>query len=451
MNNLGEVIQGTWGPGNIPDELKIYDKDKAGGLLYIEQGTTKLMHMIHKEFGKRDVTSFTPKWFDIGQLDDVFTVTAVQLQATFKKIEMANEQAIQLQPGDLLAVDGLFMEDGANGGVFGTYSTIWNRTARNEEMLLVEHEPVADSSRTGYAWIEVRRGYANNYTTGRIGTQPTFATAGVTALLPQDARLLKMGNTHWTGGDAPRGMAKNPEIDSNPLQIMRFAFESQKESNWERNFNPEDPMTIAQKLALKRMAFEMEYRALFSVPVIEAQGNSLRYTTGGLFHYVENVIDYSLGGTVNNYGWLEFQKNVMAPLFDLGGSGTKVAYCSISQFSNLANLLWNKVTITVNEAWSKMFKFEIYKIAGGMGELNIVPSWVYGRNRFRANQMLVLDFGGPYFKIDVLEDVHINRGPNGTGLQLNGQNIKKYEYTGTTGLQRRAKQYHAIIAGLPSF
>jgi hypothetical protein len=447
MNNLGEVIGGAWGPGNIPDELKIYDKDKAGALLYIEQGTTKLMHMIHKEFGKRDVTSFQPKWFDIGQLDDKFVVTAGQTQANWKKVEMTNEQAIQLQPGDLLSVVNLFVEDGANGGTFGTYSTIWSKTARNEEMLLVEHEPIADSSRSGYAWVEVRRAYANNYTTGRIGAQPTFIADG---LIPMDAALLKMGNTHWTGGDAPRGMAKNPTIDSNPLQIMRFAFESQKESNWERNFNPEDPMTIAQKLALKRMAFEMEYRALFSVPVIEAQGNSTRYTTGGLFHFVENVIDYSNGGVVNNFGWLEFQKYVMAPLFDLGGSGTKVAYCSINTFSNLANLLWNKVTISINEAWSKAFKFEIYKIAGGMGELNIVPSWVYGRNAFRANQMLVLDFGGPYFKVDVLEDIHVNRGKNGAGLQLPGQNITKYEYTGTTGLQRRAKQYHAIVSNLPN-
>lgn len=449
VNDLGQVIAGAWGPGNIPNELLKYDKDKAGLLLFLERGTSRMMHMIHERFGKRDVTSFRPTWFDVNQLDDVFNALETQTQTTFKQIKMTNDQAIQLQPGDLLAVDGLFCADGAAGGTAGTYSRVWSTTHRMEEMILVEREPIKDSAGAGYAYVHVRRGYINNYTTGRINAEPA-AAASADGYLQENDRLLKMANTQWTGSDAPRGVSKNIEVDSNPLQIMRFAFEEQVEASKEQTFQKESHMNISQKLALKRMAYEMEYRALYGTPIIEQEGNSHRYATGGLFHYIQNVVDYSAGGTVTSMDWMAFQRNTMAPLFELGGSGSKVAFCSISQFTNLASLLWNKVTISINEGWSKAFKFEIYKIAGGGGELNIVPSWVYGRNKFRANQMLVLDFGGPYFKVDVMEDIHINKGPNGAGLQLPGQRIKKYEYVGITGLQRRARQYHAIVTGLPA-
>lgn len=449
VNNLGQIVSGAWGPGNIPSELLKYDKDKAGLLLYIEKGTSKLMRMIHERFGKRDVTSFTPTWFDVGQLDDVLEVTAVQTVDTFTKVRLSNDHAIQLQPGDLLAVDGLFISDGKVAGTAGQYSTTWGPTHRMEEMLLVEDEPVQNSAGDGYAYVTVRRGYINNAISGRVQAQPAAATSADGYLQP-GARLLRMANTQWTGSDVPRGVSKNIEMDSNPLQIMRFAFEQQLEADKEKSYQPESHMTIAQKLALKRMAYEMEYRALYGAPIKEAQGNSWRYATGGLFHYVDNVIDYSKNGAVTTMDWMSFQRNVMAPLFELGGSGSKTAFCSIEQFAELGTLLWNKVSITINESWSKGFGFEVFKITGGGGELNVVPSWVYGRNKFRSSQMLVLDFGGPYFKVDVMEDIHINKGPNGAGLQLPGQRITKYEYVGITGLQRRAKQYHAIISGLPT-
>jgi hypothetical protein len=200
------------------------------------------------------------------------------------------------------------------------------------------------------------------------------------------------------------------------------------------------------------MAYTLEYRALFNRPVKEQQEGSWRYAMGGLFDFIpaQNYVDYSKGGSVNAFDWMNFQKNVMAPLFEMGGSSDKTAFCSIDTYTNLAMLLWNKVTVTINSAWSQRFGFEIYKIAGGGGELNLVPSWVYGRNKFRASQMLVLDFGGPYFKVDVMEDLHINKGPGGNGLQLPGQEITKFEYKAILGLQRRAKQYHAVITGLPT-
>ena len=447
-NDEGAVVQGAYGPGNIPTELLKYDKDKAGMLLYLERGTTKLSHMIHKTFGKRDVTSFTPKWFDVNPLDDVFDVLADQTSAAdFNKVKMTNAKAIQLQPGCVLASDKLFLSDGATVTA-GEYARVWDKDHRMEEQVLVTEEPVMDSAGTGYAYVVVRRGYINSDPTGRIQAEPSYVAAG--HMLNGD-RLMLMANTQWTGSDAPRGVHKNIEVDSNPLQIMRFAFEEQTEASWEKTFQNESQMEIAQKLVLKRMAYEFEYRCLYNSPVIEKQGNSIRYAMGGLFHYIDpnNYIDYSNGNTQTTMDWMAFQRNVMAPLFELGGSGDKTAFCSIQTFTQLATMLWNKVQITIDEAWSKRFEFNIYSIAGGGGELKLVPSWVYGRNRTRANQMLVLDFGGPYFKVDTLEDLHINRGPGGNGIQLPGQRLKKFEYVATIGMQRRAKPYHAVITGLP--
>lgn len=451
----GVVFSGATGPGNLPEIILKYGKDKAGALLYLKRGTTKLMHMIHEQFGKRDVNSFTPTWWDITELDDIYTVTAAQTITTniesFRQIKLTNDQAMQLQPSDILYVDGLFISNGKNGSTGGTYSRVWAATHLDEEQMLVIRQPEPDSAGTGYSWVTVRRGYVNNAVTGRIQDEPTSGNWAGGALQEGD-RLMHGGNVHWTGSDAPHGKGKNLVADTNPLQIMRWAFEDQTETEMESTFLNESPLTIAQKLALNKLAYEMEWRAMFNQPVKEKEGNKWRYAMGGLFDFLSDPtghIDYSLGGAQTTLTWPAWQRNVMAPLFARGGSPTKTAFCSIPMYTELAQILWNKVSITINESWSKKFGFEIYSIMGGGGTLNLVPSWVYGRNRFRSRQMLVLDFGGPYFKIDVLEDLHINRGPNGAGLQLPGQRLKKFEYVTVAGMQRRAKPYHALITGLP--
>lgn len=449
-NDEGALIAGAYGPGNIPDELFKYDKDKAGALLYIKRGTTKLMHMINKRFGKRTVTSFTPKWFDIQELDTVMTLTGDQVDSNdgYRLLKMTNSHATQLQPGDLLAVNGLFLADGRGTSTAGTYSRVWSPDFPMEEQLMVVRRPVMDSAGTGEAYVEVRRGWVAAYSTGRLMSEPARSAE---SLLKNGDKLLHMGNAQWTGSDAPYGYSKNIEVESNPLQIMRFAFEEVNEVSLEKTFLTETQMSINQKLALNKLAYNMEFRALFNRPVKEQHEGNWRYAMGGLFDYIptDNYLDYSNAGAVKTMDWMAFQKYAMAPLFELGGSSDKVGFCSISTFSNFANLLWNKVQISISESWSKGFGFEIYEISGGGGQLKLVPSWVYGRNTFRANQILALDFGGPYFKIDVMEDLHINKGPGGQGLQLPGQEITKFEYKCILGMQHRAKQYHAIIGGLP--
>jgi hypothetical protein len=244
-------------------------------------------------------------------------------------------------------------------------------------------------------------------------------------------------------------VTRNIEVDSNPLQIMRWAFEAEIEADYERNFLTERPIDINQKLALNNMAYQFEFRALFNRPVQEQIEGKWRYAMGGMFNYITSYIDYSDNGNVTSMDWFAFQKNVMRPIFDAGGSSSKLAFTSIDVFTALATMLWNKITLTVNEKWSQEFGFEIYRIAGGGGELNIVPSWVYGRAASARNTMLVVDIGGPNFKIDMLEDLHVNRGPNGQGIQNNGQRIFKYEYVMVGGMQRRNREHHHLVRNLP--
>jgi hypothetical protein len=299
--------------------------------------------------------------------------------------------------------------------------------------------------------VTLRRGFAENRSTVALMDEPTAVAAGQ---IKSGTRLLKMANAQFTGSDAPHGRFKQIEIDGNYLQIFRFPFEVQDELDLEKTFLQESPMSINQKLALNAIAYEMEFRALYGRKSKEQQNNSWRFTTGGLYEYLAdgNVFDYSKGNQINNWNWTEFQRNVLAPAFEVGGTSSKVAFCSIDTFSGISTMLWDKVKLTVNEQWREEFKFDIYKIAGASGELNLVPSWVYGLNYNRRNQMLVLDFGGPNFAVDCFAqggDLHINKGKNGGGLQQNGQNITKWEYTGINGLQRRNKQVHSIITGLP--
>ncbi len=195
------------------------------------------------------------------------------------------------------------------------------------------------------------------------------------------------------------------------------------------------------------MVYEMEYRALYGRKSKEVDAESMRYTTGGVFEYVtqlgpNNIIDYSQGNVVNAYTWQDWQ-TAAAKIFEIGGSGSRTVFCSIGEFSKLVTMLWDKVRINVNSRLSHEFEFEIYTIMSGSGDLHFVPSWVYGQNRARSKQMLVLDFNSPNFVIDVREDLHKE-----SNLQQNGQRLKKEGFIATVGMQRRGFS-HAIVTNLP--
>lgn len=444
---LGGVYRGAYGLGNIPEDLKKFDKDKAGFLFYKKRGVTRLMSMVAKRFGRRRVTSMEPKWFNVGELDHKFKVVASQDTNTpsdFKRIVMTNEQAVQLQPNDLLVVDGVFLSDGYDGQPAGVYNRTWSVSNGLEETIIVENEPKVDSAGSGKAEVFVRRGYLANALTGRIMPEPTAQADG---WLVDGDMLLKISNAQWTGSDAPRGKSKNIEIDGNYCQIYRYAYESQYEYNFEETYLREDQMSINQKLTLNAMAYEMEYRALYGRRNKEVHGESMRYTTGGVFEYIthlgnDHIVDYSKGGTVGAYTWQDWQ-DAATLLFELGGSGSRTMFCSIGAFSKLVTMLWDKVRISVNSKLSTEFQFEIYTILSGSGDLHFVPSWIYGQNAFRSRQMLALDFDQPNFMVDVREDLKKE-----TNLQLPGQRLKKDGFVATIGMQRRGFS-HAIVTGLP--
>ncbi len=204
-NQQGQVLRGAYGLGNVVEDLKKYDKDKAGFLLYKKKGTAKLMSMVAKRFGRRSVTSMEPKWFNIGELDHIFKVAVSQdpnTTADFKRIVMTNEQAIQLQTNDVLAVDGLFLADGYLGSTVGEYSRTWTPANGMEEQMIVEREPIKDSHSPGFAYVYVRRGHIADVRDGRVISEPTPQAAG---FLKDTDQLLKISNAQWTGSDAPRG------------------------------------------------------------------------------------------------------------------------------------------------------------------------------------------------------------------------------------------------------
>lgn len=446
-NQQGQVLRGAYGLGNVVEDLKKYDKDKAGFLLYKKKGTAKLMSMVAKRFGRRSVTSMEPKWFNIGELDHIFKVAKPQdpnTPADFKRIVMTDEQAIQLQTNDVLAVDGLYLADGYLGSTVGEYSRVWTPSNGMEEQMIVEREPIKSSHSPGFAYVYVRRGHIADVRDGRVIPEPTPQADG---FLKDTDQLLKISNAQWTGSDAPRGKSKNIEIDGNFCQIYRYAYEAQYEYNFESLYLREDQLAINQKLALNAMVYEMEYRALYGRKSKEVDAESMRYTTGGVFEYVTqlgptNIIDYSQGNVVAAYTWQDWQ-TAAAKIFEIGGSGSRTVFCSIGEFSKLVTMLWDKVRINVNSRLSHEFEFEIYTIMSGSGDLHFVPSWVYGQNRARSKQMLVLDFNSPNFVIDVREDLHKE-----TNLQQNGQRLKKEGFIATVGMQRRGFS-HAIVTNLP--
>jgi hypothetical protein len=60
----------------------------------------------------------------------------------------------------------------------------------------------------------------------------------------------------------------------------------------------------------------------------------------------------------------------------------------------------------------------------------------------------IVDFGTsdmPHLSYVYQDDLHINTGPNGQGIQENDADLKKEEFTGTIGLLTRASNYQAYL------
>jgi len=432
-NTEGAVVRGTYQYGNIPSALLKYDKDKdyAGMVVYIQRQIAALTYLIRERMPRQQVSSHEPTLPEVTERKYKFNLASSSPSGSSTVMvqdwTFVNDDAANLQRNDFLQVDGLFFNGTA------TWRTTFGATSGQKEMVQVLDVGNAGATNTT---VTVLRGYGG---TG-AGT-PTQVTAAM--------NLILMTSAAGEGSRSRKSIGKNIDTISNYVQLFREPYEATDFEMDEDLFYKERPEQINANLASLLLMKKVEFTAWAGRKnkLTDTATGKVLYTTGGVIGFIPQDASHqiSFGGVVTAPGL----NSLFTDIFKLGGSTEKFFFTGLSLQAAIGNAFDNKIVL--DDGMVERYGLPIRSIeTTGGGIVHLVPSFALSELGYDW-EGFVLDFGTPdtpYFQYMYMEDIYINTGRDGKGIQGNDEFIRKEEFVGKIGFIRRASQYQAHIYGV---
>lgn len=477
--------------GIWPDELRKKGIDEATRLLYLTRKYAGVAYYLHRNVGKtKKVKDRIFKAREVTELDRYLTVTVPSGQGSDAGVErvfgLSNEQAVQIQPNDVLYVRGLYVKPqlqnivftqalpnvGTNLGPdlapagFNTTDVLFSRVkgmntnnqifADEEQMLVVDVGP-PDSAGTGNTLVTVDRVYQGpnaNDDGGRIipaairygnsvnqkGIWNDINNLNAASRIQAGDRILMGMSAWWEGTNYGTGIFKNPVSDVNFTQEYKMAVEKTEESDIVDYWIKERPFDINRWITSLKMTRSMEYSYLLGKKGMDrrADGREL-YLTGGIREFIlkdsQHYIVYP-SPTLTWTGMLQMSRS----LLDLNNSGNMKGITGVSMDVALRSSFWNS-NMFYNPEASKKFNMEVNTIVLAGVSIDLVVSQVFEENGL-GNEIMLLDFAdGDAFTPVTNEgwDMKVEKD-----IAEKGSSIYKEGIKGMFGLERRRQTHHAI-------
>jgi hypothetical protein len=431
----GAVLSGTYGLGDIPAALLKYDKDKdyAGIIIYIQREIASLTYLIRERLPKVQVSSHEPTLAEVTERTYKFYCVSAAAPGSAVMNEVwvfADADAKNFQRNDFFIVDGVYFNGTA------TWTTTFSATSGPKEQVRVVDVGAAGSGGSTNTNVTIQRGW------GGTG-------AGTPSQVTSAMALVLNTSTSGEGSRSRQSVGKNLATESNYLQLFREPYEATDFEMDEDTFYNERPeqvnANLASLLLMKKLEFSMWQNR--KAKVTDTASGKLMYTFGGVIEYVPKDSDHQINfaGPITPPSMNDCLKDILK----LGGSTEKFLYCGYSFAVALSNAYDQK--IQVNQSMSMRYGIRIQTLESSVGGLiHIIPSFALTELGYDW-EAFVLDFGNaqtPYFQYMYMDDLYINAGPQGKGIQNNDEFIRKEEFVGKIGLIRRASQYHAHIYGI---
>jgi len=425
----GALVTGAYGLNDIPAALLKYDKDKdyAGMIVYIQREIASLTYLIRERMPKIQVTSHEPTLPEVTERAYTFVVVSAAAPGSGVMNEawvFTNENAKNLQKNDFLVVDGVYFNGTA------TWTATFSATSGPKEVVRVIDVGSAGASNTT---VTVERGWGGNGS----GT-PTQVTSSMNLILSTSA-----------AGEASRSrrsIGKNITTDVNYVQLFREPYEATDFEMDEDLFFNERPEQTNANLASLLLMKKLEFTWWQGVKNKRADSvtNKVLYTTGGIIPFIPRDAAHQINfnGPITSTAMNDTVKNIMK----LGGSTERFLFGGYSFINAFNNAYDNKIQL--NMPMVQRYGLNIKTIDSSIGgALHILPSFALTELGYDW-EAFVLDFGdasAPYFQYMYMDDIYINTGRDGKGIQDNDEFIRKEEFVGKIGLLRRAAQYQAHI------
>ena len=497
--HMGDTYFGLYAGGVVPESIRTGGMDEIGKLAYITKEFTTFAQYFHTKFGssKRTVKDRVYKSSEISELERYYTVQSDSTDTYHKTFSFTNTEAAQIQPNDMLIRKDVYAcltssqlylgQVNANNAVptspytpdmlyqsAGRYITdvvfsrAWGESLSDNnfyiepEQIMVTSVGAPDSAGTGYTTVTVERcffgSYDRNTVHGIVGgamipTEIKYGpTTGILGQITRDGNannvmfktgdiLLHAGNAFYEGTNAPEGIWKNPEVDQNFTQELKYAVSYTAESEIIKQWLSDKPIEIHRWLMTKRMMRDYEYMTIFgrSGKHRRADGKEI-YTMGGVLEYIlkdrDHVLKYK-NSVLNWPGLLHFGQEI----FKVGGSATRDVFTGWSLQTRLRAMFYESGLLRYNKEESKKFNIEVYSLQVCGGELNIIPSQIMEECGY-GMRGIALDLTVPSF-VPVT-----NPGwdmKTETDIAEKGSQIYKEQVITMRGLQRRYQNNHCLL------
>lgn len=429
----GALVTGAYGLNDIPSALLKYDKDKdyAGMIVYIQREIASLTYIVREKLPKVKVDSHEPTLPEVTERSYKFTLASTGPAGASGVMTQTwvftNENAKNFQKNDFLFVDGMFFNGTA------TWTSTFAAASGPKECVRIDSVGSAGASNTD---VIVERGWGGNGT----GT-PGQITTSMNLILGTSA-----------AGEASRSrksIGKNISTDTNYLQLFREPYEATDFEMDEDLFFNERPEQTNANLASLLLMKKLEFTFWQGVKAKRTDNatNKTMYTTGGVIPFVPRDSDHQINfdGPITPTKMNDVLKNIIK----LGGSTEKWMWGGYSFVNAVSNAYDNKVML--NQPVSDRYGIKIRTIENSIGgQVNILPSFALTELGYDW-EAFVLDLGepgAPYFQYMYMDDIYINTGRDGKGIQDNDEFVRKEEFVGKIGLLRRAAQYQTHIYGV---
>lgn len=432
--------------GAIPEQY-LDRLDNLGALAFITRGHTRFLHMLHTKVGGKSITVKTrePHTHQIDELDRVLPIAQGSSAVdNHNRIALHNAHGAQLQPNDVVYINGLYHAVAANGtsSWSSLYGLIGGTFFVDYEQCLVLRVDSEDSAGTGQRWVYLRRAYASRGAGDRQGgfvDIPTTIPANG-AITPAHT-LLRGLPSFPEGGNAPKGFHKNALMDNNFTQEFKYAVEITKESTIEKTRVGKSQLEINKLLRARMMALDIERTFIFGRKgkTMDNLGR-VQYNMGGVLEYIirdeDHIFSYR-GASITYPGILDMLNKIAR-----SGCSTKLTgYCGISLYTEFKKAFYNSGFLEVRPEDSDEFNITVETLVGPGIDLRLVPLYSLEEAGFH-NKMLILDLENPSFVPVTHEgwDMKVEKD-----IQEKGAQVYKEQWVGIKGLQRRYAQYHHLV------
>lgn len=415
---------------DLPQALLKYDKDKdyAGIIVYIQREIASLTYLIREKLPKVQVSSHEPTLPEITERKYKFLLTsngpAGSAGVMKQTLQFANDDAKNLQRNDFLMVDGIYY----NGA--GTWSTTF--TAANPVKEIIRVLDIGNPGATNTP-VVVERGW------GGDGT-------GTPAVISTTMNLVLVTSAVGEGSRSRAAFGKTVTTDTNYVQLFREPYEATDFEMDEDVFFNERPEQVNANLASMLLMKKIEFTFWTGIKSkkVDPSNNRVMYTTGGIIPFIPKDTDHHI--SIPAAATSKDLNSIFKRIFTLGGSNERWLFGGYEFITNLNNAYDDKVRL--NGTMVDRYGLQIATIDSSIGGvLHIVPSFALTELGY-DNQAFVLDFGDsttPYFQYMYMDDIFINTGPNGNGIQYPDEFTRKEEFVAKIGLLRRAAQYQSHL------